>query len=294
MRGTEIEPFEKDGFAYFYKYLPLDKEHIKSLDILSKATIKFTTPSELNDPFDCLASAVRVSAEDVLERLPGLVREISRRKGESPTQSKTNELRCAAIIAESNNDGSMQQRFRDNTGICSLSTDPLNALMWAHYAKEHTGFVVEIKTRLNCGSPDELQYLSPQKVDYKFDRPVFDPISVGSSDAYKGVVLTKPKAWSYENEWRVVILGESGKAGDIYNFNRDEVVTAVFEGLRMESEYREKLQEEVKKLNQGAMPDLKIYRVESCDTSYGLFLDGHPRLGKQNMSLDRKEANYED
>lgn len=37
----------------------------------------------------------------------------------------------------------MIEILNDEIGICSLSRNPLNLLMWAHYASSHTGFVVE-------------------------------------------------------------------------------------------------------------------------------------------------------
>lgn len=102
--------FFKSGAAMIvYKYMSL-----VGLDAcLSNRTIRFTKPTNFNDPFDCAASA-----DDTMQGL------------NIRTAGPTNSDRLACI--------------RNAIGILSLTRNPLNPLMWAHYGQNHTGGVVAI------------------------------------------------------------------------------------------------------------------------------------------------------
>ena len=66
--------------------------------------------------------------------------------------------------------GEFCKQFSDNVGICSLTKDPLNLLMWAHYAQHHKGFVVEFEIPLKAADAENLpenflfDWLIPQEV----------------------------------------------------------------------------------------------------------------------------------
>lgn len=43
--------FKEEDVIYLYKYLPFNEG---SLCVLTEGTVKFTSPLNFNDPFDCL------------------------------------------------------------------------------------------------------------------------------------------------------------------------------------------------------------------------------------------------
>ena len=123
-----------------YKYLPFNEG---SLRILTDGTIKFTSPSELNDPFDCAPDFDARNIADYLNTRPDLLEKAREKLNFSPAQfieEKQTRIKSLEIAAEH---GAFNQLAAGRVGICSLTRDPLNLLMWAHYAQHHTGFVVE-------------------------------------------------------------------------------------------------------------------------------------------------------
>lgn len=91
-------------------------------------------------------------------------------------------------------------------GVLSLTEDPLNELMWAHYAANHSGFVVGIDKRSEFfqpkpGEPKVCGKL--MKVIYTDTTPV---VFVNSSglEIPKEIFFTKTIKWSYEREWRMI------------------------------------------------------------------------------------------
>lgn len=92
--------------------------------------------------------------------------------------------------------------------IGCLATDPKNRLMWSHYANSHSGFCIEydfnsLKDEI-LPLPiiySETRPLIPWKV--AFDRSP-ESIKAATHDLMLGL-LTKDKAWEYENEWRVLL-----------------------------------------------------------------------------------------
>lgn len=108
-------------------------------------------------------------------------------------------------------------------GIFSLSSEIDNQLLWAHYADESRGIAIgfgvtsdsrlsnskhclkveysnDISEKRDIGFNQQVDfYLDPQKRNFSSD------IKISFSDPFfQRIISTKPKAWSYENEWRYV------------------------------------------------------------------------------------------
>lgn len=115
-------------------------------------------------------------------------------------------------------------------GIISLSESYNNPLMWAHYANEHKGLVVEFdfnepffasSIRTNNGKasrfgPNVLGscYEYPEKVDYQRELPNFSRSELSAPDSinehhwkkfFKTILFTKSIDWIYEQEQRMVV-----------------------------------------------------------------------------------------
>jgi hypothetical protein len=87
-------------------------------------------------------------------------------------------------------------------GCISLTIDPVCPQMWAHYASDHSGFVIEYdrhKLSLLCNSMDT------QPMRYRRAMPAIlgDPALDGSQQELESLFWTKSEAWEYEREWRV-------------------------------------------------------------------------------------------
>lgn len=98
--------------------------------------------------------------------------------------------------------------------IFCVAEEYANLLMWAHYAKEHTGTVIKLKCLPELDTP----LCAARKVEYSDKPPIIAEIDeyikyiTGQTPApenynsifYK-MFLTKSDHWKYEQEWRVFI-----------------------------------------------------------------------------------------
>lgn len=167
-----------------YKYIPFTSAE----KIIETSTLGFSCLEDLNDPFE--AKALRFLEDDVSERI---------------------------II------NAVRNRLSRNFGILSLTRQPLNPLMWAHYGASHTGVVIGIdvkKAKLTCEETSVIpaqhgEIIYTQTKPYSsLNQPTTDKLmSIGEEvqsfnehdfELFKQAFLYKSIVWSYEEEVRVV------------------------------------------------------------------------------------------
>jgi hypothetical protein len=163
-----------------YKYMSLQGLNT----CLNLRTIRFTKPANFNDPFDCAAAAAEVTMEGLNIHLAG----------------STNADKLFMI--------------RNGIGILSLTRNPLNPLMWAHYGDNHRGGVIAIDTEeagLECTEANIIS-ASAGNVIYTTVRPSVDgdhlPYHHEITAQHDRLMLErlflyKSLHWSYEEEIRV-------------------------------------------------------------------------------------------
>jgi Protein of unknown function (DUF2971) len=91
----------------------------------------------------------------------------------------------------------------NNFGILSLSEDPNNLLMWAHYADGGQGFLIEFDPTHSwfwgkIGERDDFRHL--RHVTYAPSRTEVHLLEITGQD----YLYTKGKEWEYEKEWRII------------------------------------------------------------------------------------------
>ncbi|WP_293931064.1 DUF2971 domain-containing protein [Iodobacter sp.] len=153
-----------------YKYTKIDK-NLSS--ILVDGFIFAASPNILNDPFE---ARICFSEQNENEYF----------KGESDASVREAEEKALFELNE---------KIR----IASFSKDKNNQLLWSLYADSHKGICIGIE--------DSNNVLSLSKdVEYATDYPVFHydrDESIGEFDIK--ILLTKAKAWKYEEERRLVM-----------------------------------------------------------------------------------------
>ena len=162
-----------------YKYMSLE-----GLDVcLTERTVRFTKPVNFNDPFDCAASAGATMGGLNIHAV-----------------GSTNADRLFAI--------------RNAIGVLSLTRNPLNLLMWAHYGQNHTGGVVALDAEeagLECADANIIT-ASAGNIIYTTVRPSVDGDMLPYHDEISAqhdrlmlerLFLYKSLHWSYEEEIRV-------------------------------------------------------------------------------------------
>lgn len=93
------------------------------------------------------------------------------------------------------------QAIRDSVGVASLTKNPKKLPMWAHYANNAKGFVLEFADLEDAFTGDETQLLNePKDLRYSqaFEGVTFDPHSTPN------LFFWKFSDWAYEEEVRVV------------------------------------------------------------------------------------------
>lgn len=252
-----------------YKYVT----HEAGMKILQNGSLGFTQPCHFNDPFEVEAAYPHVDG--------------------NPFEALQRKIQNWA----------KKDILKRNTGILSLTRQPLNPLMWAHYGNEHKGMVIGIDASIpefTCertnlvpiqfGSviytnkkPDH-QFLSYSNSPFKLDATFHFPQN--QFERLQRMFLHKAACWSYEEEVRVVkcIKGaEHGGAIESGRFSRIDVngrplyllnlpkgvIREVYIGLRsdfMDADKAVKLAAEVR----GYQPDAKLYGCRISDKSWDL------------------------
>jgi len=266
-----------------YKYLPFNEG---SLSIIRDGTMKFSHPSKVNDPFDCAPDYEIGNVEEYINSRPELLRKacdtLKLSKKERIKQKSVMIRRLKVAVEE----GAFSQHASDGIGICSLSRDPLNLLMWSHYAQHHAGFVIEFGIPVTLTNaalydlPDNylFELLIPHEVEYEKDKPI---VSFFDSDDEKRrkQFLIKGSDWHYEQEERVI---DYVRGPGIHPFDR-RTLQSVIVGMKMDPANFEIIAQSVDELNTNMKRRAQVHRAEAIKGKYGLFVPNRPDLGNTNF-----------
>ncbi len=164
-------------------------------------SIKFTPHSEFNDPFESYGYALD---DESIESL------------------------------------TMRYEINQKLACLCLSKNPLNVLMWSHYADKHQGFVVAIDTE-RAGYDDEEKCLitAPKgDIDYLESRVksklLISQDNIYDTDVIGKLLLTKSLHWKYEQEIRIIKKTESLQKQDPILIDKVvdlKSVTAIYIGI---------------------------------------------------------------
>lgn len=171
----------------------------------------------------------------------------------------------------------LTEGFNEHIGVLSLTEKADNLLMWAHYAQEHTGFVIEFDAdnlffHQRRGESDEFGYL--RKVNYSMTRPNVVLTKVTSTEMF----LTKSEDWRYEQEWRMlrplkdateVRENDEGESIHLYQVP-GSCITKVIVGARMNEEKRHNIRRIIS--NNTELGHVKIFEAVLDEQQFKLNL----------------------
>ncbi|TCR97796.1 DUF2971 domain-containing protein [Rhizobium sp. BK418] len=170
-----------------YKYVTLDR----ALSILKSGEIRMTQPRFLNDPHELCVEVNGLSVKKhFYDHLLG--------RGYSPEEA--NDISSRNLIGMVIDQVDDIRSRREEYGVLSLADSLENMLLWAHYANEHRGAVIEIDVGqlVVAGADLEFQYLG--QVEYCAKRVDF----YGERLPVWSTLFFKSEAWAYEREWRLI------------------------------------------------------------------------------------------
>jgi hypothetical protein len=105
-----------------------------------------------------------------------------------------------------------QQFSRKFIGICCFSSKPDSELMWSHYADSGKGICLEF----NFSTNDKIK---KKLIPLRYSNKAI--LAKNDVDVSKALIK-KRKAWSYENEWRLI------EDVGLIPFKREELVRVIF------------------------------------------------------------------
>jgi hypothetical protein len=280
---------------FFYKYMPADTAKI----VLRNSTLRWSSPTLFNDPFDVQFDLhVEYNRQRVAERamqaivdgymgrdpinprnalgnllqfmrdrIPGLTeRELRERLGPGFFEGMD---RAERLIPETH------EQFRavvaDLKLLC-LTEVYDNILMWAHYGKEHTGAVLELKCveRLDSawGAAKPVRYEANMPLLIDEDKLVAMMSGVGvlaDDRLFENSVFVKAADWAYEKEWRLVGVRDRTTLTEDFAFDVEEL-SGVYLGCRMS----EANKNEIAGIVAERFPSVVIYEGRKSERRFGV------------------------
>lgn len=254
-----------DEFYYLYKHLGFDAE-LKVLNLFKKCQIKFTPPDNFNDPYDCMAS---IEFGDLAK------------DGHSILQKHFSDAIKAKL------------------SVTCFNNNPLNILMWSHYAQSHRGFLVEFRI-----PHPTIEYVheafSIQAIKYKNDFPrisvsVNDPFKIFKDDTglnfsrfIDNQFLTKSEDWCYENEFRV--LAHDYNPNDFESLLKTipaKYISSVILGAKLDDTNlnKAKLVDAVSYFNDKFQQKVQIYQASLKPDSFKIEVKDHPIIDCKTKTL---------
>lgn len=218
--NQKIEIDWRDDFPEaIWKYCNYDI----GLEIIKNLTLKFTKPSDFNDPFDCNMDGVYYdvtkASQEVEQEIEVLQTIAKESTGRNLSIDRLNEYYAYS-----------QMQKLDSIVVTCFSLNKNNSLMWAHYANDHKGMCFEfdlslgfdnIFPQMKLAAEGKVFYNWPSKVNYCEDK------KSGIAKAF----ISKNEDWQYEEEYRFVCFNEP----NIYTFQKKFLKSITF-GLRNTNE----------------------------------------------------------
>ncbi|MCH8346984.1 MAG: DUF2971 domain-containing protein [Proteobacteria bacterium] len=220
-----------------YKFRECCELHLSSL---YNRELYFSSPAQLNDPFDSrLPVYVGASKEEIRRYLEFVGTDIT----EENISAMRAELKDGYMDVQSNE--ALLSRF----GICSFSMLRDSLTMWSMYSNGHRGYCIEYDNDLLLRDVESFKNDSKLgilwgDVNYVSYLP---KIQVGSVEIIK-LFLSKSHQYEYEKEFRIVL---AGKNNFVVTYTK-EVVKSVILGLEVSEFYEHTLRNIVKEKYPGA------------------------------------------
>ncbi|HEX7516475.1 MAG TPA: DUF2971 domain-containing protein [Chthoniobacterales bacterium] len=221
--------------ARLYKYMECvrDGKDSGALRFFKSGMMRFTQPVEFNDPFEMQPFVKGLADEPAIEKQVSeqfestLESELAKFLGGFTSQQRA---LVDSVISKDQLLGAVRkqspqllglvkllERFatplvsrriydtvNENLGALCLTEEPVNLLMWAHYADQHKGAVIEFDAQhgffnKRVGPKDDFRHFRP--VTYAQQRPA---VFLSDSDAIDFFYF-KSTEWGYEHEWRLIV-----------------------------------------------------------------------------------------
>lgn len=247
---------------YLYRYLSPEISEERLRDMLVYSRFWLSTSADFNDPFDMTAEVVmNAQVLDKRKRFDQLLKDHEPQLSWKQRQNEITKLmtdpRFEKQMLEKHLTTNMQK-----AGVLCFSTEPKNVLMWSHYAKDHKGLVLQFEL---ARDPEEFCGAFP--VNYNGGYPQFNWFGQIEEQLMQ-IVLQKHPAWRYENEHRIVKIGNARTYLDL----NPEALTGVICGCRIDSALKSKVLKVLRARKKAKLPDVQVYQASKHGAAYKLLV----------------------
>lgn len=292
---------EGPGRRSFFKYAPPET----AIAVLKNRTIRYSSPLRFNDPFDVqsglhfdfdletfpekvldriieYATAARTPEVDINDpwgKLVLLCRDQYSKNG--LPKDRWQERLAPSFLSLTQEIRGTQAKVQRHwvemlpaMRVLCVSEERDNLLMWAHYAKDHTGVVFELLSLPEYDNPLSVA----RRVEYVEQPPPFfteeewlaDMLAIKPIDVKqlaRRYVYYKSEHWRYEKEWRVWYPLIPAPPAEYIDTPLSDVE---FPALYIGCKAKEPFVEETVQLARSAFPAVKIFRAKSRRDAYSL------------------------
>ena len=208
------------------------------VNLLANGSLKFSKPSEFNDPFDCLPTVV----------------------WEAPVGALPH------FVADQMHRGT-QNALSQYIGISCFTPHPDKMLMWSHYGDQHRGICIgfdsdELKKNVIKNSEGHALFSDFRKVEYTNCRP---------KHGDENSIYKKSLEWQYEDEYRLVTTCRPGTpewGPGVWNVPVSSIKEVIL-GARMAPEWEARVTEYVSSKN----PDVTLKKAAIHSHHFEMIID---------------------
>jgi hypothetical protein len=285
----------------FYKYMTAKTAKA----VLGNGTLRWTLPKLFNDPFDvqfdprveydkgrvveCALNNIvdlymdrrHVISGNLLGEGVKLLRSAAPGLKEADLREKFRKGMCEGLEKAERNMPKMRAEIRavlEKLKLLCFSEVHDNILMWAHYAENHTGVVLEF----TCIEKFDSAWGAAKPVRYRENMPAIldeDRLvrllsgegTIATPELFEEAVFVKAKGWRYEREWRLVGGWEMEQEIEYIPFKPEEM-TAVYLGCRISGTDRA----EIKRIAMEKYPHAEVYDGSKSATRFAVVFSKAP------------------
>ena len=204
--GAVVVPSRRDlrQVKELYRYRGLSGEKLYWIrDAILKGELYFSSPADLNDPFDCRVeidpNPDRKAQRDVIGKA---LRELAKAR-DRPRMIR--DIVTSGKLADPDVVAAFEQSLQNavaRLGIACFSMRRDSLLMWSHYGESHRGICLKY-----AFEGDRETHVKP--VNYSDESPV-RRLGDDSQAAMEAILLTKATCWEYEQEHRLISMDAPG------------------------------------------------------------------------------------
>lgn len=208
---TLNDPFECNPTEFLERDSELFKKNIMKSQIAGFIHHALNCHKNMQNFYDAKGREIKI-----------LLNRIKKQKGNIERQYRIIndflEIKEATKLTSPSSQLNSQKKMLENLGVFSVSEDPLNSLMWAHYANNHTGIVLGFDIQdfenscfkkvnyievlpeidLSKGLMNGINYYLVQ------GKMIAEPFIQMEDPQIQNIIFTKTIEWQYEKEWRFI------------------------------------------------------------------------------------------